>query len=76
MREKYWDRNTACYGCPVACGKMVRVSKGEFAGDTVKMPEYETLYAFGSMMDNKDLDSIIEANHLCSLLAWTRSPWA
>jgi aldehyde:ferredoxin oxidoreductase len=68
MREKYWDRNTACYGCPVACGKRVRVSKGEFAGDTVKMPEYETLYAFGSMMDNKDLDSIIEANHLCSLL--------
>ena len=68
MREKYWDRNTACYGCPVACGKMVRVSKGEFAGDTVKMPEYETLYAFGSMMNNKDLDSIIEANHLCSLL--------
>ena len=34
----------------------------------MKMPEYETLYAFGSMMDNRDLDSIIEANHLCSLV--------
>jgi aldehyde:ferredoxin oxidoreductase len=68
MRENYWDRNTACYGCPVACGKMVHVRKGEFAGNTVKMPEYETLYAFGSMMDNRDLDSIIEANHLCSLM--------
>jgi aldehyde:ferredoxin oxidoreductase len=68
MRENYWDRNTACYGCPVACGKMVHVRKGEFAGKTVKMPEYETLYAFGSMMDNRNLDSIIEANHLCSLM--------
>jgi aldehyde:ferredoxin oxidoreductase len=68
MKEKYWDRNTACYGCPVACGKMVRVRKGEYAGSTVKMPEYETLYAFGSMMDNRDLDSIIEVNHLCSLM--------
>jgi aldehyde:ferredoxin oxidoreductase len=68
MREKYWDRNTACYGCPVACGKMVRVRKGEYAGMTVKMPEYETLYAFGPMMDNRNLDSIIEANHLCSLM--------
>jgi aldehyde:ferredoxin oxidoreductase len=68
MKEKYWDRNTACYGCPVACGKMVHVRKGEYAGETVKMPEYETLYAFGSMMDNRDLDSIIEANHLCSLM--------
>jgi aldehyde:ferredoxin oxidoreductase len=68
MRENYWDRNTACYGCPVACGKMVSVRKGEYAGKTVKMPEYETLYAFGSMMDNGNLDSIIEANHLCSLI--------
>jgi aldehyde:ferredoxin oxidoreductase len=68
MREKYWDRNTACYGCPVACGKTVHVRKGEYAGSAVKMPEYETLYAFGSMLDNRDLDSIIEANHLCSLM--------
>ncbi len=68
MREKYWERNTACYGCPVACGKMVHVRRGEYAGKTVKMPEYETLYAFGSMMDNRDLDCIIEANHLCSLM--------
>jgi aldehyde:ferredoxin oxidoreductase len=68
MKEKYWDRNTACYGCPVAGGKMVRVRKGEYAGETVKMPEYETLYAFGSMLDNRDLDCIIEANHLCSLM--------
>ena len=68
MKEHYWDRNTACYGCPVACGKTVHVRKGEYAGETVKMPEYETLYAFGSMMDNGDLDSIIEANHLCNLL--------
>jgi aldehyde:ferredoxin oxidoreductase len=68
MKEKYWDRNTACYGCPVACGKMVRVRKGEYAAEIVKMPEYETLYAFGSMMDNRDLDTIIEANHLCSLM--------
>jgi aldehyde:ferredoxin oxidoreductase len=68
MKEKYRDRDTACYGCPVACGKMVHVRKGVYAGETVKMPEYETLYAFGSMMDNRDLDSIIEANHLCSLM--------
>jgi len=68
MKEEYWDRNTACYGCPVACGKLVHVKKGVYAGKAVKMPEYETLYAFGSMMDNRDLDSVIEANHLCSLM--------
>jgi len=23
IREKYWERNVACHGCPVACGKMI-----------------------------------------------------
>jgi len=41
----------------------------------VKMPEYETLYAFGSMMDNRDLDSVIEANHLCSLMGMDTISW-
>jgi aldehyde:ferredoxin oxidoreductase len=35
---------------------------------TVKMPEYETLYAIGSMLDNRDIDSIINGNHACDLM--------
>ena len=65
IKEKHTERNTACRGCPVACGKTVRVSEGEFAGRTVKMPEYETLYAMGSMLENGDLQSIFNGNHVC-----------
>jgi aldehyde:ferredoxin oxidoreductase len=68
IHENYWESNVACHGCPVACGKMIRAGRGEFHGKIVKMPEYETLYAFGSMLDNGNLDSIIDANHLCDLM--------
>ena len=68
MRAKYWDKDTTCHGCPVACGKNVKAAEGPYAGKPVKMPEYETLYALGSMLDNRDMNSIINANHLCDLM--------
>ncbi|NIA18939.1 MAG: aldehyde ferredoxin oxidoreductase, partial [Xanthomonadaceae bacterium] len=68
IQENYTVKNTACFGCPVACGKNVRVPSGDYAGQDVKMPEYETLYALGTMMDNDDLPSIFNGNHLCDLM--------
>ena len=68
IKERYWNKDISCFGCPVACGKNVNVVKGEYTGMTVKMPEYETLYAMGSMMDNRDIDSIINGNHVCDLM--------
>jgi aldehyde:ferredoxin oxidoreductase len=68
IKEKYWEEDTACFGCPVACGKKIRIKKGEYAGKKVKMPEYETIYALGSMLDNRDVESIFDGNHLCNLL--------
>jgi aldehyde:ferredoxin oxidoreductase len=68
IKEKYWKKDITCFGCPVACGKNVSVAKGEYAGMSVKMPEYETIYAMGTMMDNRDIDSIIDGNHVCDLM--------
>ena len=68
MREQYWDKDTTCHGCPLACGKNVKAKHGLYAGKSVKMPEFETLYSLGSMLDNGDLNSIINANHLCDLM--------
>ncbi len=65
IQATYKHKNIACHGCPVACGKLVNVPSGEFAHHRVKMPEYETLYALGSMLDNADLVSIFNANTLC-----------
>ena len=68
IKEESWAADTACHGCPVACGKKVKVGKGKYAGETAKMPEYETLFALGSMMDVRDLQSIFNANHACNQL--------
>ncbi|MBT3198644.1 MAG: aldehyde ferredoxin oxidoreductase family protein [Phycisphaerales bacterium] len=68
MRQQYWDKDTTCHGCPLACGKNVKAKEGMFAGKSVKMPEYETIYAIGSMLDNADMNSIINGNHLCDLM--------
>jgi aldehyde:ferredoxin oxidoreductase len=68
IKEKYWRRNTACLGCPVACGKLVEGAGAEHVDKRVKMPEYETLYALGSMLDNRDIISLMNGNYLCDLM--------
>jgi aldehyde:ferredoxin oxidoreductase len=70
LREHYHDRDTTCLRCPVACGKQYAVPDDvpAYGGTRGKMPEYETLFAFGSMLGNAHAPSIIEANILCDLL--------
>src|SRR5215510_10323365 len=61
-------RDTTCLKCPVACGKQYEVREGELAGLRAKMPEYETIFAFGSMLGNAHAASLARANDLCDLL--------
>ncbi len=68
MKDRYHDRDTTCLKCPVACGKQYAIREGEFAGTRAKMPEYETVFAFGSMLGNADPESLVLANDLCDLL--------
>ena len=68
-REVYFEKDTTCNKCPVACGKQFYVKEGEFEGLRWKMPEYETIYAFGSMTGNSDPASIIKAEELCDQYA-------
>src|SRR3970040_1057668 len=50
MKAHYHDKDPTCLKCPVACGKQYAVGEGEFAGLKAKMPEYETIFALGSML--------------------------
>jgi aldehyde:ferredoxin oxidoreductase len=68
LKERYHERDTTCLKCPVACGKQEVVREGPFAGRRAKMPEYETIFAFGPMLGNADPVSLIVANDLCDLL--------
>lgn len=61
LADKYLIKNTACYRCPIGCGRHVRFIDGEGGG-----PEYETLWSFGSDCGINDLGAIIEANRWCN----------
>jgi aldehyde:ferredoxin oxidoreductase len=68
MHAHFHDRDTTCLKCSVACGKQYEVREGELAALKAKMPEYETIFAFGSMLGNAHAGSLVRANDLCDLL--------
>ena len=54
-----------CYACAIGCGGIVDIAKatnGEFIH--THKPEYETMMAFGGLVMNKDLNSILYINEL------------
>ncbi len=65
LTEKYLNRNTACYRCPIACGRETRAPR--YGLEKADGPEYETLGALGSLMQVDDLEAVIYAGHLCNL---------
>ncbi len=56
-------KRKACLFCKVGCGKVSRVN-----GETVEGPEYETLFAFGSLCYVNDPKVVAKANLLCDRL--------
>jgi aldehyde:ferredoxin oxidoreductase len=64
MRDRYWTRNTACFGCPVACGKLCEVKEGPFRGARAR-PEFETIGLFGGSCALTDFAAILASNELC-----------
>ena len=57
LAEKYLVKNTACYGCPIACGRICADGEG---------PEYETLWAYSANCGIDDFPAVIKANNICN----------
>ncbi len=65
MSEEHLIKNTACYRCPIICGRETRTVK--YRVDKVDGPEYETIASFGSLAMVDDLEGVIYAGHLCNV---------
>lgn len=61
-------KSRGCYGCPMACAKITKVTTGPYAGTVVEGPEYETLGLFGPNLEVDYLPAIIKANLICDRL--------
>lgn len=67
LTERYLVRAKACFSCPIACGRVTRISDGPFKGEG-EGPEYETVYALGSNCGISDLAALTKANYVCNEL--------
>jgi len=64
VKEKYLARKTACFACPTACGRWVKV--GDWEG---KGPEYENMVMLGPNAGFLDYaNEIVPLNRLCDEL--------
>jgi aldehyde:ferredoxin oxidoreductase len=62
---EYQVENYGCRYCPVACGGIVHMDGERYHVEEAHKPEYETLAAFGPLLLNDDLESIVKINSLC-----------
>ncbi len=63
IAETLLQRQSACYKCPIGCGRTTQTKKKHGEG-----PEYETVWAFGAHLGISDLSAITEANYACNEL--------
>ncbi len=66
MNEKYLTKGSACYGCPIACKRNVKVDEGPYKMEPGAGPEYETMGAFGTMCMISDQAAVNKLNELCN----------
>lgn len=65
MRRKIVKRDKSCFACPSRCGKFSIVESGDHEGCTVEGPEYENIFALGSMCGHNDIEVVAAAERLC-----------
>ncbi|HSQ35754.1 MAG TPA: aldehyde ferredoxin oxidoreductase family protein, partial [Candidatus Binatia bacterium] len=63
IAETLLQRQSACYKCPIGCGRTTQTKDKHGEG-----PEYETVWAFGAHLGISDLTAITEANYACNEL--------
>jgi aldehyde:ferredoxin oxidoreductase len=63
IAETLLQRQSACYKCPIGCGRTTKTKDKHGEG-----PEYETVWAFGAHLGISDLTAITEANYACNEL--------
>lgn len=67
--EENFTGGTGCYkGCPMKCGRKVRVKDGKWKTPEHDGGEYETIGSFTAYMLNEDVDCAVHCGYLCNEL--------
>jgi aldehyde:ferredoxin oxidoreductase len=66
ITAQYLTKPHACFTCPIACKRTVKVTEGPYAIEEGPGPQYETVCAFGSMLDIDDLAAILKIGEMAN----------
>lgn len=58
FKKKYAPGKMGCRGCHVLCKKTTHGG--------LSMPEFETMSHFSALLENRDIDTVVEANRICN----------
>jgi aldehyde:ferredoxin oxidoreductase len=66
MKQTILTGTSACYGCPIRCGRAIAINEGKYAVGKTDGPEYEMLCGFGPNLLCTSMEGISFANELCN----------
>jgi len=58
MREEILIGKSACYRCPIGCGRRIKIEEGKYATGEFAGPELEITGTMGSLILNNNLESL------------------
>lgn len=67
LQERYLIKFSACFGCPLGCGRHSEVKTGKWTTPPCGGPEYETVASFTAFPFSEDIEAAIRANYLCNV---------
>ncbi len=70
VRETILVGKSACYRCPIACGRVVKIPDGKYKMDEFAGPELEVTGTLGSLLLNNNVESVAYANKILDQLGF------
>ena len=68
VRETILVGKSACYRCPISCGRVIEIPEGKYKMDRYAGPELEVTGTMGSQILNNNVEAVAYANRVLNQL--------
>ena len=68
VRETILVGKSACYRCPISCGRVIEIPEGKYKMEKYAGPELEVTGTMGSQLLNNNVESVAYANRILNQL--------
>ncbi len=68
VRETFLIGKSACFRCPIGCGRKVKIEEGKYTTEEFAGPELEVTGTLGTLILNNKLDSLVHCSKTLDLL--------